>query len=149
MEQRWFVSALAAAGLAFVFLPSNLLAAPTSVYSCEVLTTSEIKDGRIQEKSVGPAGHKMNGERFIVLVKTGEMVGKTFKSRFWTHTQLLDNGNDPRGSSLKVLYTSPAGSYVNWAILQIQPKYETKQLRQTFVFMDTPYIYSGDCEAND
>lgn len=114
---------------------------PTS-YLCEVLASYGISRGELQNR---PSKYRGNahGQRFAINIKSGAMIGERFYSRHWARTVVLDDGLSPRGSSYKVLYSSPpSDEFINTAWLQV---HASADANKPFVFLDDYEVFTGVC----
>jgi hypothetical protein len=125
---------------------------PTS-YLCEGKNAYDLSDGGAIKRSANPMVRV--GERFQINIKTGEMIGAgALSSQGWDTISVLDPGTSSSGSSLKVLYSSPAdkrlysspsGDFTNAGYLQIQGTIE--QPSRPFIYKWSFELFSGVCSA--
>ena len=113
-------------------------------YSCEVRGSYKIDHGDLAKSASSYwKGGKAIGQRFQVNIQTGAMIGDGFSSRHWPKTVVLDYGLTPRGSSYKVLYSSPpGGEFVNVAWLQV---HASEVDNKSFIFLDDYEVFTGLC----
>ncbi len=130
-----------------VLMATSATAQTPKSYLCEVINVYELSDSGALQQSGGPDGDK-KGARFQVNIKTGEMTGgySIFSSSDWPRTTVLDPGTSPRGSFLKVLYSSPPnGEFMNVGHLELQGGVE--QGRRPFIYQYSTSLFSGVCSA--
>jgi hypothetical protein len=115
---------------------------PTS-YLCEVVASYRISGDALQNIRTSRYKGNAYGQRFQINIKSGAMVGEVFTSRHWARTTILDDGLSPRGSSFKVLYSSPPGSeFINVAWLQV---HVSESANRPFIFLDDDEAFTGVC----
>jgi hypothetical protein len=136
-------------GLLFVvasvaLVSSSTIAQTPRSYFCEVTNVYELSDAGALQSVSGSEGKK--GDHFQIDIKTGEMSGTSLSSIYWANTSVLDFGTSPRGSFLKVMYSSPPGSeFMNVAYLEVQGT--IKQPSRPFLFKEGRSLYSGVCRT--
>jgi hypothetical protein len=125
-----------------VLTATSATAETPKAYFCEVVNAYELSDSGVLRS----LDDDRKGERFQVNIKTGEMTGDYFSSSSWARTSVLDSGTSPKGSYLKVLYSSPPdGEFVNVGYLELQGTFE--QRRRPFLYKYGPSLFSGVCSV--
>jgi hypothetical protein len=134
---------LAAMSFALVSMPAT--AQTPKSYFCEIKNVYGLSDAGILQ----PGGNvsARSGDRFQINIKTGEMNGPaSFSSTSWARISVLDSGTSPKGSFLKIMYSSPpGGDFVNVGYLQIQGTIE--QPNRPFLYSYSGSLYSGVCSG--
>ena len=138
------VQFLSAAWLALASVPAT--AQTPRSYFCEIKNEYRMSDAGTLQPVASVFGARA-GDRFQINIKTGEMNGPaSFSSSSWARISVLDSGTSPKGSFLKIMYSSPpGGDFVNVAYLQIQGTIE--QPNRPFLYSYSGSLYSGVCSA--
>jgi hypothetical protein len=124
-----------------VLTVTSATAQPPKSYFCEVVKAYDLSDSGVLRSL-----EDKKGERFQVNIKTGEMTGDYFSSSSWARTSVIDPGTSPKGSYVKVLYSSPPdGEFVNVGYLELQGRVE--QRSRPFLYNYGPSLFSGVCGA--
>jgi hypothetical protein len=137
----WSVFATGAVAL----LPIASSAQTSQPYTCAVVSIYRLGDDGVLRSNPGGGAGGHIGDRFQVDIVSGEMIGpRPFGSNNWPKTSVIDHGTSSRGSSFKVLYSSPPdGEFVNVGFLQIHGVIQ--DLRRPFLYDNGGLLYSGVC----